>query len=276
MVEEAPRRAKIEINLPEAAELVAIGVRRASAFLRLGLDGLEDRGKGDFNLAAGLNYQFWPAQLTDKDREATRGEYSSWLVGACLQQLDLFYGLFLDRIWFAIEVAGLHGTNVKSDYKFDRKFERDTNVARKHAAVAEKLGVNPHADALNSLSLARNALTHHAGVIRSTDCNNPPARDVLELQWLALDATISRGGVERLLKGEVFDTAELPSEGESELALKVGVRRMAVPAGQQFVLIPSQIAELCMFYLIMRDQVVSGLIDLLRVKRLLAPAPTPP
>lgn len=114
--------APVRVDIDQMKGLVDTAVRRASAFVRLGLDGLPERGRDDFNLDASLHYQFWPKEIDEQSRAAVREEFSAWLVGSCLRELDLFYGLFLDRVWFAIEASELHGREVPSDYVFDSKF----------------------------------------------------------------------------------------------------------------------------------------------------------
>jgi hypothetical protein len=176
---EEPTIGSIGIDIDAMREVVNLAIRRASAFMRFGLDDLESRDGGDFSLAASIHYKFWPEEITTEFREAARDEYKAWLIGSCLRELDLFYGLFLDKLWFAIEVSELHGSSVRSDHIYDTKFARKTNVAVKQVAVANKLGISDYYTQLNSLSLARNALTHHSGVVREPfDCNNA-ARDTL-------------------------------------------------------------------------------------------------
>ena len=260
----------INVNFDEMREIVAVSIRRASAFLRFGLDDLETRDGGDFNLTAGVQYRFWPEVVSADDRVGAREEYRSWLVGSCLRELDLFYGLFLDKVWWAIEVGEIHGTAVPSDFMFDAKFSRITNVASKQKQVAEKLSSADHYEELNSLSLARNTLAHNAGVVRSpVDCNNA-ARDALEVKWLAFDMLAIRGGEERIVDNLPLDTNELPGEGETKIALRVTQRILAFPANTRVGLSLPQLAELCLFYNIMADKTIEALLDYYRAKGLIA------
>lgn len=265
----------ININIDEMRELVGVGIRRTSAFVRFGLDKLEEWDGADFNLSASLYYQFWPHEIAEDDRNAAREEYRSWLVGSCLRELDLFYGLFLDRVWFAIEAGELHKKSVLSDYMFDSKFSRITNVANKQRQVAEKLGTADQYEELNSLSLARNALAHHAGLVRSpVDCNNA-SRDVLEVKWLGFDMLAMRGGEERVVAQAPLDTKELPGEGEIRIAVRFTPRQLIIPAGAKIAFTRSQLAELCMFYKILGDKTIDGLMAFYRTKGLPAPTAVP-
>ncbi|ASP20374.1 hypothetical protein ANTHELSMS3_01685 [Antarctobacter heliothermus] len=270
---EKPKTSNINIDLDAMREVVNRAIRRASAFVRFGLDDLDERDGGDFNLTASIVYNFWPEEITSEFRDAAREEYRAWLVGSCLRELDLFYGLFLDKLWFAIEVGDLHGTSVRSDYMFDPKFARKTNVAAKQSAVAVKLGISDHLSELNSLSLARNALTHHAGVVRSPfDCNND-TRDTLIMQWLAFDMLASRDGEERVVDHAPFDTHTLPGDGPVQIGLRFTPREIVVPAGHQIKLTHPQIAELCMFYKVLCDKTLDGYRSFLREKGILPPGP---
>ncbi len=261
----------IRINFGEMSELVSLSIRRVSAFLRFGLDDLEARDGGDFRLTAGMHYHFWPEEVSKAGRDAAREEYRSWLVGSCLRELDLFYGLFLDRVWWAVEVGELHGTAVQSEHRFDAKFARDTNVAKKQKRVAEKLGTADHSEELNSLSLARNALTHRAGMVRSpVDCNNA-ARDVLEVKWLAIGVLASRGGEDRVVATMPFDTWELPGEGAIQIEPRLTQRVLRFPANSMVALSLPQLAELCWFYKIMGAKTIEGLTGFYRTRGLLPP-----
>jgi len=260
----------IKIDVDAIREVVSISIRRVSAFVRFGLDNLDERDGGDFNLTAGLVYRFWPEVVSDLDRVAAREEYQAWLVGSCLRELDLFYGLFLDKIWFAIEVGKLHGAKVRSDHVFDQAFARKTNIAAKQGIVAKQLGITDYFDELNSLSLARNALAHHAGVVRSpVDCNNA-SRSELNIRWLAFDMVASRSGQEVVVAQMPLDTNILPGSGEVEISLRVASRVLDVPAGHQIIFSNSQIAELCMFYKIICDKTIDGCISYLRDKGIMA------
>lgn len=271
MSAEEPNISNINIDIAAMREVVELAIRRASAFVRFGLDDLDAWDGGNFNLTSSIVYQFWPEEITADFRDAAREEYRAWLVGSCLRELDLFYGLFLDKLWFAIEVGELHGSRVRSDHMFDPKFARKTNVAAKQCAVAVKLGIADHFSELNSLSLARNALTHHAGIVRSPfDCNND-ARDSLIIQWLAFDMLVSRDGEERVVNHTPFDTHTLPGDGPVKVCLRFTPREFVVPAGHQIKLTHSQIAELSMFYRILCDKAIAGYVSFLEEKGILPP-----
>jgi hypothetical protein len=248
----------IRIEPVALLRLIDAAARRVSAFLRLGLDDLDARGNGDFHLSAIVNYQFWPAEITQNQRAEARDEYRAWLTGSCLRELDLFYGVFLDRTWHVIEVIGLHGSPIPAGHTFDEKFAGDPNVARKQERVAQRLGTADCFAELNSLSLARNALAHHAGVVRPRDCNNAE-RSILEIAWRAMDLVASRNGIEVVVAGMPFDTHTLPGDGPTMFSMQFKPRTVCVPVGGRIALAHSHVAELCAFYRALACDVLEGL-----------------
>ena len=261
--------ANLKVDLDAMRELVDRGIRRASAFIRFGLDDIDQRDGGDFSLTASLVYSFWPEEISEEFRISAREEYRAWLIGSCLRELDQFYGLFLDQLWLGIEIGELHGSSVRSDHTFDVKFARKTNVAAKQCEVANKLGISDHLDELKSLSLARNALTHNAGVVRSPfDCNND-ARDYLAIQWLAFDMLAMRDGEEKIVRQAPFDTHTLSGDGPIQIGLRFTPRKVVIPAGHQIRLSHPQIAELCMFYKILSEKTMDAYQSFLKDKGVL-------
>lgn len=270
---ESPKLGNININVDDMRELMNIAIRRASAFVRFGLDELDNRDGGSFNLSASIDYQFWPQEISPEVREAAREEYRAWLIGSCIREIDLFFGLFLDKIWFAIEVSELHGSSVRSDHTFDPKFARKTNVAAKHCEVASKLGLSDFFEELNSLSLARNALTHHAGIVRSPfDCNNE-TRDTLAIKWRAFDILAVRDGKEVVVDRMPFDTHILPGDGPVKMIMRFTAREIRFSAGHQIKLDNSQLAELCMFYKVLCNKAIEGYLAFIAEKGIVVHRP---
>lgn len=237
------------VSFDKLREVVNLGNRRVAAFLRFALDDLEARDGGDFRLdARSFGYSYWPKEVTKEQRDEAREEFRAWLIGACFRELDLFYSKFLDEVWFWIEVGELHGQEVPSNHVFDPRFSRQTNVARKQRDVAAKLNTHDYYDELNSLSLARNSLSHNAGYVRApTDCNNA-GRDTLTVKWFGYDMLAMREGHELVVERMPFDSNSLPGEGEVALALRKTARELVVPPRNQIRFTNSEIAEMCWFY----------------------------
>lgn len=262
----------INLNIDRLNDMMNVAVRRVSAFIHLGLDGAEERVRNDFSLESGITYKFWPDAISEEDRIELIIEYRSWLLGMALRELDAMYSLFLDNIWLALEAAELNGNIVAKGFEFDNKFKKKTNVAEKQRLVCEKLEIDGNIDEFKSLSLARNALAHNSGIIRKPiDCNDL-SRGTLILRWLTFQMIVLRDGNERIVERTPFDIHELPGNGEIFVSIRYVQRQIQIKSGQRILLTHEQIAELCMFYKIEADKLISKLLDKLRSSGILVPS----
>lgn len=269
-----PMRKPIPVNFDQMRDRVGVGIRRASAFLNIGLHAVRDIESIGFGIDAGTIYHFWPEDLPEGVKNEVATEYEAWLLGSCLKELDIFYSLFLDEVWFAIQLLSLHGKPLSTEQKFDEKFAKNTNVANKQKIIAEKLLIDDHYDQLNSLSLARNCLTHAAGIVRrGFDCNNEN-RDMLVLRWRAMDTYAVRSGVEIKMVSFPFDTWQLPGEGEIQIVMRFNDQSQVFPADSKVVLDQTVIAQLCLFYDIICNEVIQGCMNLYRKNGIEVPVKT--
>lgn len=253
--------ANVTINFSEMSGVVDLAIRRVSAFYRFGLDELDLRDGGDFQIASKMVYSFWPQQITDEHREEAKREYKAWLVGNCLRELDQFYKLFQDKVWRALELSQLHEETVKVNHALDGSFAKKTNVAAKQEMIAQKLSIESFVEELNSLSLARNCLTHNAGLVRAPNDCNDENRTVLTVKWLGFDVSVTRGGATIKAETMPIDLRALPGEGEAEFVIHYSPRQLSFDAQQKISIPKDVVAELCMFYKVLCDKVMVGLRD---------------
>lgn len=237
--------AKISINLADMLQIAHVGVLRASAFLKIGLHDLHGDHHADFDLSGGVHYRFWPNQISRETVETTVDEYRHWLIGSCLKELDQYFSLFLDRAWWVLELALLNNTRVASGHMFDQKFAGTTNVATKINRVAAVVGFRPEMECFESLSLARNALTHGAGRVRDRDCND---NNDLLLTWIAATMIIKDGDREVVYRDTPADTYQVESPDGAEVILRFDRQYARYQIGQKVELSSHNLAEICAFY----------------------------
>lgn len=259
MEDQPPITASISLNLADMLRIAQIGVWRASAFLKIGLHDLHADHHADFDLSSVAKHQFWPSPLPRETAEAAVDEYRHWLIGSCLKDLDQYFSLFLDRAWWVLEAASLHNKPVASDYTFDRKFPNTTNVAAKLEKVAAKIGIEPALECFRSLSLARNALTHGAGIVRERDCNEENA---LQIIWVALNFVIKDGDREI----PVQDAAgyEIKGPGPAQVFLRYDRQYTRFALGEKIELSQENLAEICWFYQQLASLVHNQILEHLR------------
>jgi hypothetical protein len=234
---------KVELNLDKMLKTAMVGIWRASAFLTIGLRTLLADEVHNFNLAADINYQFWPDPLGPDQIQGAIDEYQHWLVGSCLKELDQFFSLFLDGAWRIVEIAELHNQRVGAGHKFDQKFAAGTNVARKLCRLAAKLDLPVDLDCFKSLSFARNALTHGVGRVRPRDCNDKGA---LVVSWLAPYLFVQDGDQE--VGGHDLIDYTIQSAAGAQVQMRIQRQSVRYVIGEKIELSRENLAQICWHY----------------------------
>lgn len=266
--ETTAQKAELKLDLAGALKFAHVGIRRAAAFLKLASLIERDRVPVDFSLGGAVEFALWPRPMPDQLRNQVYDEFTAWIVGACLREIESHFSIFLDRLWRVVELANLHGQTIHSStvIKFDRKFPNNTNSGQKADELAKLVGATIHSDALASLSLARNALTHGIGRVRERDTNHE--NRVLEVRWRALDFGILDGDEERLFREKPIDMYTVKSEEGAKLFVRMTDRSIRFLVGDQVKLSSHDLAEICRFYWDQAQMLHDGLVTFLKAKGL--------
>lgn len=262
------QRVEIKLDLDKLAAIMNIGVRRASAFLKLGTQIDDADVPADMSLAGGIAFSFWPKDLPESTRKEIADEFRAWLIGSCLRELDQYLGMFLDEAWRLIQLSELHGKRLPSSeqVEFDRKFVHETNTARKYGVLREKVGAEIADDCYASFSLVRNSLTHGIGRVRARDCNSEGQLDVM---WISPEMVIQDGDVEYVCRAEVFDGYQVRSSEGATVGVRFVKRSKNFKLGQKIEFSPHELAEICFFYKQQADVVRAAIFEFLKSKGIL-------
>ncbi len=242
-MDEANPTAVFRINFDELSNLAHVGPRRASAFLKMGLHSCEHPPQ-DFTLEGGIAYRFLPDN-TPELVEHLKAEFSAWIVGSGLKELDHCFSLFLDRVWFATRMIRLHGATVPSHLRIGDNFADETNSARKLQRINAEIDSGVDLEAFESLSLARNALTHGAGVVAARHTNRDRA---LEILWIAPELVLQDGDSEVVYRAEPADMHRVRSPDGAQLLLRFSRHSVTFQQGERIGLSAHNLAEICAFY----------------------------
>jgi hypothetical protein len=265
------KRVEIKLDLDQLARIMDVGIRRASAFLKLGIQIADIDMPEDMSLTGGVSFNFWPKELSKEVKENIREEFRAWLIGSCLRELDQHLAIFLDRAWRIIELSELHGRRMQSSelIEFDKDFVDDTNTFRKFKALSDKIEIDLAEDCHNSLSLARNSLTHGLGRVRSRDCNRDGSLEVL---WISPQMVIQDGDREIVIRTEVFDSYQVASLDGATISVHFVKHSKTFKLGDKIELSPHELAEICFFYKQQADVTRAGLFNYLKAKGLASDA----
>jgi len=252
---EAKRVARKQIHLDFNAlrEPAYLGVRRAAAFLGIGLNTTDDYIPQSLALTNLSMWHFFPEPLPEPSgREAVK-EFRAWLIGNALRELDAHFSLFLDNTCFVIRLSKLHGTRVRSNH-IVKTIAAETNVAKKYGLVMNELGEQkPEASMLWSLSNARNCLTHNGGVVTDRYANSNGS---LLIKWLGMEGRLIQGEHQIVLP-PIFDAQQAPDPTkEAFVAIVLIEREKRFEVGRKIELTPNDLHEICFYYLRLTDQVI--------------------
>ncbi len=266
--EQQPKKVELKLDLRGMLEIANVGVRRTAAFLKIGDKIQEFELPDDFAINGGVAYNFWPNPLPADIKETLRNEFQSWIIGSCLKELEQHFSLFLDRAWHVVGLADLHGSAKPSSFmiKPDEKFSGDTNSASKAEKFSAKTGIELDLECLQSLSKARNALTHGLGRVQQRQVNTD--NNSLQILWIGTDLVLIDGEKEIIYSDKPVDTYQVKSEDGAPLEIRRKKRIKEFALGERIQFSQHELAEICMFYSQQAVKVHNDLIKYFEVKGL--------
>lgn len=244
---EGGKQAVLRLDVDGAKELVNIGVRRASAFLKLGLHAMDFDRPHNLTLSGGVAYNFWPTDIENVVWEQIYEEYSCWLKGCCLKELDQYFTLFLNELLVFAELSLKSGTSLsgKDIMEVRARVANGTSVSKKVSALSKKIGSVDNAVHFSSLTSARNALTHGAGHVRSRDCDK---EGLLRVTWLGMEMVIQDGEQEHVCRDTPLDRFQVQVPTGAPVSVRYVEQERVFAEGDKVDFSPQELAEICAFF----------------------------
>jgi hypothetical protein len=243
------KKAAFHVDFGKARRTMEKGIRRAYAFLSLGMRSATDKNVESIALDSNFHIRFLPERIPPDQIAKIQNEFGIWITGNGLRELDQFFSSFLDDIYAACVLAELHGKTAKvgAIKRRLRGMHYDTNLAGKLDRLQKEFGISAtHRDLLASLAQARNALAHNFGVVASRHCEG---KNTLELKWIGPEVKVG----ERVL---THDFEEFMTEKEEALTMQFVERRKATPVGSVIVLLPHDLCEICLTFSIQMSELL--------------------
>jgi hypothetical protein len=272
-VQDGARIAHLRIDLRQLKEMSAVGVRRAAAFLGIGLNATSREAPPPLALTDQSMWRFFPTPEPLDVAKAAVAEFRLWVVGNALRELDAHFSMFLDQVWTNLQIAKLHGTSVPSDHVI-KGSAGNTNAANKLGRLLGELGAeNPDGGSLRSLSNTRNCLVHAHGIVTERHAHTDGA---LEVKWLGLEARLQQGEHYVVFGPEILDRHGIQapdSTKEAEVIVAVVERVRRFKLGERVILTPYELHEICFNYQRMTDKVIHAFQAFLAAKGIFPPNP---
>lgn len=242
-------------------------VRTVSMLIAHALNASSAAPRSDVRLAGFMQLVDVPALESTADLERFRERYQIWVVRNGLRDLVAAMEAFLNSMHTLLVDAqrhlGVFGRQKVRDLV--REFER-FGVSKKLRAMHRHFGLETNLLAyVDSLTSARNCITHRHGIVGTADCD---ASGALYLRWLGVDATISEGdGTVHVITPQTlgpFDSSRF-SEGDAHLTVGVVSREIRFALGDALVIAPRQLEEISSMVLFvcvkMRQLTLNWLLD---------------
>src|SRR5690242_8052270 len=100
-----PQPLNVSLDLVAIREIVNLGIRRAIAFVGVGLR----RDDAPLPTTLALNERFahhwFPEPLQPNVAAEITQEYNAWLTGSALKELDQYFAQFLDEVWHVLRLT---------------------------------------------------------------------------------------------------------------------------------------------------------------------------
>lgn len=231
---------QVHYDFDTVIDIVGVGVRRASSFMALGLKAASDKSIDSIRLESNFQIRFFPDQVDNKIITEIKSNFSEWIIGNGLRELDQSLALFADKLFEILLLASPKPVVLTDEIlKKISRFSQITNAADKLALIAKKFQVDTtFRSHMASLSLARNALTHNFGFVAPRHCNNEGS---LQVTWLGMDLVIGKNAVSGSFEPIAVE------KGES-VAIRFTERKCSFRLGERVSFSPHELHELCLNY----------------------------
>ena len=246
---------EIGVNLFKLQQIMHIGVRRASGFMTIGLKASESPEGVQSALEAGSGiWRYLPADVPLGDAETIRLAYRAWIIECGLRELDQHCAKFCDDAYEILVLTEHHGKPLtEGGVRRITKYKDLTSVTVKLSLLTKEFGiVVDMIDELDSMSKARNALSHNFGQVLPRHCN---AAEGLVLTWRALDFFIDDQPLVIPMHVEA---------GPHEIEGRPARREKLVRLGNRVSLASNDLSEICWTYQEQTDRIAKSIEDHLR------------
>lgn len=240
----------VEDVIKVAAQSGEARIRRAAMLMAYGWNCSHQADEVDFRLEGFVQFIKPPNDFTSEQMEMFRSDFRAWTIGNGLMELVTALEGVLDFLHMVLirSEFKLKNKRSKEAEKACRKFEQQ-GLALKFAQLERRFhihtGFGTH---FETLTAARNCLTHRHGIVAEKDCNDD---GTLDLTWLGANTSITEpNGREHSLsleKTDPLDTSKFEGEGNAILNIEWVDRSMKFSLGERIDMSPRELQEICQF-----------------------------
>ncbi len=249
---------KIDVN--KIQEIAILGARRAAVFMGLGLNAAHDARFQEYRLAHITGIELIPSDVDEKTIGHFKKEFELWIVESGFRELLERFSLFLDSIHHhCLLLATSHKKISPADaVKLHDKFEY-AGVTGKLTQLEETFRMHfRDANYLETLTQARNCLTHRLGFVGDKDCDKDGH---FELRWRSFDILAQAPDREDPVNLNFPVKEPILFKKGAEIQLKIVERYRRFPKGSKLALSSKDLAEICHFVILASNDVATAMIN---------------
>lgn len=248
----------IQIKLEEIVEILKVGIRRAGAFMGLGINAALDPDFKSILLPDSVsNIRLLPDPIPEELIKNIKEEFKLWIEAGGLREICESLEVYLTAIYGCAMLVNVSdngripaGTKIEIPKAFSRK-----GLRVKLEMLRENYNVSPsHPEHLASLWNARNCLTHRRGIVGLDDLDDTK---FLAIKWLGIDTYfVDPDGTETLLASN-FEPFAAINGGEIQIRIAERIRQFS--EGDRVIFSGHELSEFCWFSLSQSDGIVTSL-----------------
>ena len=248
------------VNLTGMLEIMGVGARRASAFMALGLRASDSDRISSFKIDTNFLYQFMDDPVSDAVAIEVRANFSKWIIGNGLRELDQHFSMFLDELYPAL-LGISNGAKVPDDFDSRMKsFTQVTNSSSKLSKLDNQFRIRSSAiQHISSLSRVRNSFTHNLGRVSERHRNSDAG---LLISWQGMELTVGT----KVIDGK-FEPVHV--EAGTEVSFGFIDRNKLIEIGNVIELSPQELSEICMTYYFQSKELIGKTIEFARENKVL-------
>jgi hypothetical protein len=214
--------------------------------------GLGVNASNDPNLkevhVAGQHFQIssLPWAINEEEVAGIKADFRDWIVGNGFRELDQGLNLFLTGLHsLAMQVlTALGKIEAKQAEQGQKKFDQQTNTARKANDLATLFKCSiAQLTYLDSLSKARNSLTHSFGIVLQRHCNQAGK---LTVSWLGVDFVFETAASKISIRPQDFKP--FTTSAETTVGIQFVDRAKSFGLNEHITFEPIDLAEFCWMY----------------------------
>ncbi len=251
------------LDLDQIGEIAQKGVRRAAAFLGMGVNAARDPYFKKYQLTDFTMFRIIPDDLSDADISHIKEEFEIWIIVNGLRVLVESYAIFLDRIHTACLLMATSKCTISTEdaNTFGVAFERK-GIEQKLSVLRNRFNVTTDKEKyLASINRARNCITHRNGCVGTEDVGEGNS---FHLLWWALDIYIETPSGEKHSMMPPFPEEGIYLKDGGSVMIKVTDRAIGYQLGQYVRLSPNDLSEICLLFQFSTSEIMKSTIEYAR------------